>query len=395
MLPRNIRIAALSVALLIPGIAAAAPTDPPGALATPTPGTPAPVPPSTVPTVAANDGRAASLAPQTDPRVTSVRDRLTNVTANIRAIRTQYDALQRDAQWTLRATVEQTQTAQRGLREYRRQARDAVVDTDKLIEDSNQLLKTQKSELVSQFFAFYQSNGLQFPPINTTLQAENVEPPPIDLDEALTRRARDVERMKDIEATLATPLRAGAPGVPGEDRNQLQFELQQLKRQGAPNETNLRRGYTAYESLRGSYQQLARLVADTARLRLDADRLSSEIDGAISDLFSLATQQSSFRQTVTAYFAAALTALIVGFFIVVALDSKVRANIFGGQLGVAGGQAGIQFVTIFALVIAIILFGVMGILEGKELSALLGGLSGYILGRGVGGNQPAQHQPPP
>jgi hypothetical protein len=32
-------------------------------------------------------------------------------------------------------------------------------------------------------------------------------------------------------------------------------------------------------------------------------------------------------------------------------------------------------------VIAIILFGITGILEGKELSALLGGLSGYILGR--------------
>lgn len=45
------------------------------------------------------------------------------------------------------------------------------------------------------------------------------------------------------------------------------------------------------------------------------------------------------------------------------------------------GQAGIQFVTLFSLVIAIILFGIITILEGKELAALLGGLSGYILGR--------------
>ena len=44
-------------------------------------------------------------------------------------------------------------------------------------------------------------------------------------------------------------------------------------------------------------------------------------------------------------------------------------------------RLGIQFITLFALVIAIILFGITGILEGKELSALLGGLSGYILGR--------------
>jgi hypothetical protein len=38
---------------------------------------------------------------------------------------------------------------------------------------------------------------------------------------------------------------------------------------------------------------------------------------------------------------------------------------------------------LFFLVIAIILFGILRILEGKELSALLGGLSGYILGRGT------------
>jgi hypothetical protein len=43
--------------------------------------------------------------------------------------------------------------------------------------------------------------------------------------------------------------------------------------------------------------------------------------------------------------------------------------------------AGLQFITLFSLIIAIILFGVMNILEGRELAALLGGLSGYILGR--------------
>jgi hypothetical protein len=45
------------------------------------------------------------------------------------------------------------------------------------------------------------------------------------------------------------------------------------------------------------------------------------------------------------------------------------------------GEMGMQFVTLFLIVIAIILFGIMGTLEGKELAALLGGLSGYILGR--------------
>lgn len=60
-----------------------------------------------------------------------------------------------------------------------------------------------------------------------------------------------------------------------------------------------------------------------------------------------------------------------------------------------------QFVTLFSLVIAIVLFGVLKILDGRELAALLGGLSGYILGRGSrserapppAGNNPAQNNP--
>jgi hypothetical protein len=44
-------------------------------------------------------------------------------------------------------------------------------------------------------------------------------------------------------------------------------------------------------------------------------------------------------------------------------------------------ESGIQFITLFSLVIAIILFGILEILHDKELAALLGGLSGYILGR--------------
>jgi hypothetical protein len=38
-------------------------------------------------------------------------------------------------------------------------------------------------------------------------------------------------------------------------------------------------------------------------------------------------------------------------------------------------------VTLFSIIIAIILFGLTGILEGKELSALLGSIAGYILGK--------------
>jgi presenilin-like A22 family membrane protease len=63
-----------------------------------------------------------------------------------------------------------------------------------------------------------------------------------------------------------------------------------------------------------------------------------------------------------------------------------------------GSQSGIQFLTLFSLVIAIILFGITDILEGKELAALLGGLSGYILGRVTDGERRPQTNggaPPP
>jgi presenilin-like A22 family membrane protease len=72
--------------------------------------------------------------------------------------------------------------------------------------------------------------------------------------------------------------------------------------------------------------------------------------------------------------------VIFGFFVVALRDETVRREIFAGQ-------AGIQFITLFSLVIAIILFGITDILEGKELSALLGGLSGYILGRSTATRQ--------
>jgi hypothetical protein len=73
-------------------------------------------------------------------------------------------------------------------------------------------------------------------------------------------------------------------------------------------------------------------------------------------------------------FALLVGLVILCFFYIARIDERVRQAIFSGQ-------AGIQFITLFSLVIAIILFGITGILEGKELAALLGGLSGYILGR--------------
>jgi uncharacterized protein YjdB len=87
-----------------------------------------------------------------------------------------------------------------------------------------------------------------------------------------------------------------------------------------------------------------------------------------------ATPEQDFKRTMSMIFSVLIGLVIAGFFTMAWIDPAVRRAIFSGQTG-------LQFVTLFSIVIAIILFGITGILEGKELAALLGGLSGYILGR--------------
>ena len=88
----------------------------------------------------------------------------------------------------------------------------------------------------------------------------------------------------------------------------------------------------------------------------------------------LTSPYQKFRGYMSGAFAALIAIVIGGFFFLASRDEIMRRAIFSGETG-------IQFLTLFSLVIAIILFGIINILEGKELAALLGGLSGYILGR--------------
>ena len=100
------------------------------------------------------------------------------------------------------------------------------------------------------------------------------------------------------------------------------------------------------------------------------DKVETEMNRKID----LETPKQNFKKTLSITFAILIGTMIAGFFVIAWRDDIVRREIFHGQ-------AGIQFITLFSVVIAIILFGILNILEGKELAALLGGLSGYILGR--------------
>lgn len=119
-----------------------------------------------------------------------------------------------------------------------------------------------------------------------------------------------------------------------------------------------------------SQQLEAELVKLETETPLKNQRLQC-IDGVIKKWYS---PDASFRFWMSAIFAFLILLVIVGFFWTALNDEKVRQAVFAGQVG-------LQFIALFSIVIAIILFGITGILEAKELSALLGSLAGYILGR--------------
>lgn len=100
----------------------------------------------------------------------------------------------------------------------------------------------------------------------------------------------------------------------------------------------------------------------------------SRIDDKILDELTPLSERNAFKKIIALAFTGLVGIVILGFFAVAWRDERVRQSVFTSE-------SGIQFLTLFSLVIAIILFGITEILESKELSALLGGLSGYILGR--------------
>jgi hypothetical protein len=117
----------------------------------------------------------------------------------------------------------------------------------------------------------------------------------------------------------------------------------------------------------------ARLVQHQNTMEDKRNRRAT-IDAELTRRLDLERPKQNFKLEMSAVFAFLVGMVILGFFVMAYRDEQVRREIFAGQ-------SGIQFVTLFSLVIAIILFGIIDVLEGKELAALLGGLSGYILGR--------------
>jgi hypothetical protein len=89
-----------------------------------------------------------------------------------------------------------------------------------------------------------------------------------------------------------------------------------------------------------------------------------------------------FKTNMSLVFASLIGILLSVFFIAIMLrgDRHIANHLLS--------ELGLQFITIFVLIIAVILFGILDILKGSELAAILAGISGYILGSKGRGTPP-------
>jgi hypothetical protein len=115
------------------------------------------------------------------------------------------------------------------------------------------------------------------------------------------------------------------------------------------------------------------LVKNIEIVNQDINICQNQIDTALDP----ENRKQQFKTTMSICFVGLIGILLVSFFLIVYLksDNTLSKDLLGGY--------GLQFITLFVLIIAIILFGILDILKGSELAAMLSGISGYILGKGI------------
>lgn len=117
-------------------------------------------------------------------------------------------------------------------------------------------------------------------------------------------------------------------------------------------------------------KELMLLKLNLKEIKTDISLCQDQIDTTLAPEY----QGQEFRKAISIGFACLIGVLLMVFVLVIFRSKKNIADYFFSDTG-------LQFMTIFVLIIAIILFGILGILEGKELAAILAGISGYILGK--------------
>jgi hypothetical protein len=116
-----------------------------------------------------------------------------------------------------------------------------------------------------------------------------------------------------------------------------------------------------------------KLTKNIGNVNEDIYECTKQLDSALAPEY----KEQEFRKIISFIFALLIGILLIIFFFIVykKSDNNLSKELLSGQ--------GLQFITLFVLIIAIILFGILNILQGSELAAILAGISGYILGKGI------------
>lgn len=120
------------------------------------------------------------------------------------------------------------------------------------------------------------------------------------------------------------------------------------------------------------------IIACDAVAKKSIDNLEADITEASQQLQMITSseaQNQDFKKYITLTVAILLGLILVAFFggVLYKSGNEVKAKLIG--------ESGLQFITIFVIIIAVILFGIMNILKGSELAAILSAIAGYILGK--------------
>jgi hypothetical protein len=101
-----------------------------------------------------------------------------------------------------------------------------------------------------------------------------------------------------------------------------------------------------------------------------------QAEQAINQSLSPETRDQDFRMWVSLTFSGLIAILLFSFFWIIyqRSDKSLSKALLT--------DSGLQFVTVFILIIAIILFGILNVIGGSELATILSAISGYILGKG-------------
>ncbi|WP_034059534.1 hypothetical protein [Lacinutrix jangbogonensis] len=229
-----------------------------------------------------------------------------------------------------------------------------VSETENIIEQSNnyQELEDERLKIIDEMYEMmYEISGL----FTELERAENLEdvlgdyslgtPEDSDLSAFSQKQRMQIQRLEEIKNRIILP---------------------ELKTVGGQNLQDMKH----IAVTEGFRRIIENKVQDILK---KTDQLSS-VGTKVTELNNTSYVSQNFKKQISWSFAFLVGLVIVGFFIIAYRDDEIRKTIFSGD-------AGLQFITIFSIIIAIILFGITEVLGGKELSALIGGISGYILGR--------------